>query len=107
MSFLRVQEVIANPCLEGGDGTQTVLRAADVLTELQGLAHLTLSDPKPVQVGGYTGQEVDVSVADGVLAACGGLAGGEASIFLAGGEVWSASAGSGSGSSPWASTTSR
>lgn len=93
ISFLRVQEVIANPCLQGGEGTQTVPRAADVLTELQALDHLNVSDPLPVQIAGYSGQQVEVSVADGVLAACGGLAGGEAAIFLAGGETWGASSG--------------
>ena len=36
---------------------------------------------------------MEVTVSDGVLAACGGLAGGEASIFRAGDEVWGAASG--------------
>jgi hypothetical protein len=91
--LLRVQEVIANPCVEGGEGTQTGPGAAELLTQLEALEHLELANHEPIQVGGFTGQQVDVTVKDGVLAACGGLAGGEAAIFGLGGEVWGASPG--------------
>ena len=96
VSFLRVQEVIANPCVEGGDGgegAQTGPGAADLITELEALEHLSVANHQPAQVGGFTGQQVDVTVSDGVLAACGGLVGGEAAIFGAGEEVWKASPG--------------
>jgi hypothetical protein len=91
--LLRVQEVIANPCVEGGDGAQTGPGAPDPLSELEALDHLSLGNRQPVQVGGFTGEQVDVTVSDGVLAACGGLVGGEAAIFEAGEEVWKASPG--------------
>ena len=90
--FLRVREVIENPCTEGNEGAQTGLGAADLLTQLENLAHLALSEPETVRVGGYIGRQVRVTVADSVLAACGGLAGGEASLLDAG-EVWKVSAG--------------
>jgi class 3 adenylate cyclase len=93
LSLLRVQEVIANPCVEGGEGTQTDPGAAELLAQLQALPHLALANQQPIQVGGIAGQQVDVTVADGALAACGGLVGGEAAIFSAGGEVWSATPG--------------
>lgn len=91
--FLRVQEVLQNPCVEGGEGAQTGPGAADLLTEMEGLEHLTLSNLQPAQVGAFAGQQVDVTVSDGALAACGGLAGGDVAIFGAGEEVWSASPG--------------
>ena len=92
--FLRVDEVIASPCVQGGEGTQTGPGTADVLGELEALdEHLELANHQPVVVGGFTGQQVDVTVSDGVFAACGGLAGGDASIFHAGDEVWGASPG--------------
>jgi class 3 adenylate cyclase len=90
--FLRVREVIENPCTEGGEGAVTGPSAADLLTELGNLEHLVLSDAETVRIGGYIGRQVRVTVADSVLAACGGLAGGEASILDAG-EVWKVSAG--------------
>jgi hypothetical protein len=40
-----------------------------------------------VAVGGYTGQQVDISIPPEVLAACGGLAGGDVGLFIAGNEV--------------------
>ena len=85
--------MIANPCVEGGEGTETGPGAADLLTQLEALDHLEIANHKAIQVAGFVGQQVDVTVADGVLAACGGLAGAEASLFRADGEVWSASAG--------------
>ena len=91
--FLRVDEVIANPCVEGGDRSHTGLRAADLITALEALKHLVLTKREPVQVGGFAGQQVDVAVSDAVLAACGGLAGGEAAIFGVADEVWGASPG--------------
>ena len=91
--FLRVDEVIKSPCVQGGEGTQTGSGAADVLTQIEALDHLDVANHKAVQVGGLTGQQVDITVADGVLAACGGLAGGEAAIFRAGDEVWGAASG--------------
>jgi class 3 adenylate cyclase len=94
VEFLRVDEVIESPCVPGGEGAQTGPSAADVITKLQALTgHLTVSDPITVRVGGFTGRKVDVSVADGALAACGGLAGSGASIFSVGGQTWSAASG--------------
>ena len=93
VEFLRVDEVLETPCGPGGEGAQTAPSAADLLTKLQGLAHLTVSDPITVRVGGYVGRRVDVTVADGALAACGGLAGGGASIFSVQGQTWSAVSG--------------
>jgi class 3 adenylate cyclase len=92
--FLRVDEVIENPCVEGGEGAQTAPGAADVLTDLQELeAHLSIANRETMMVGGFPAERVDVTVSDGVLAACGGVAVGEAAIFGAGGEVWGASPG--------------
>jgi class 3 adenylate cyclase len=94
--FLRVQEVIANPCIEGGEGgegAQTGPGATDLLTKLGTLDHLALSDVQPSQVGGLKGHRVDVTVSDGSLAACGGLVGGEVPLFVVGDEVWRASPG--------------
>ena len=93
VTFLRVDEVIAQPCVEGGEGTQPPPGAADLLTELGKLEHLTLSGRRFAQIGAYTGEQVEVTVSQGVLAACGGLAGAEASIFRAGDEVWGAASG--------------
>ena len=91
--FLRVDEVFASPCVQGGEGSETGLAAADVLGDLEALEHLELANQLPVEVGGFTGEQVDVTVSEGVFAACGGLTGGDASLFSAGGEVWGASPG--------------
>jgi hypothetical protein len=91
--FLRVDKVLENPCVEGGEGAQTGPGAADLITKLEALDHLALANQQPAQVGGFAGQQVDVTVSDGVFAACGGVAGGEAAILGAGEEVWSASPG--------------
>ena len=91
--FLRVQEVIEDPCIQGGEGAETGLAVADVLAELEAREHLAVGDPQSAEVGGFTGQQVDVTVANGVFAACGGMPGGEAAIFRAGDEIWSASPG--------------
>ena len=91
--LLRVDQVFANPCV-AGDGAQTGPAAADVITELEALDdHLALSDRAPASVGGSTGQQVDVTVSEGSLAACGGLVDSEVPIFGAGEEVWRASPG--------------
>lgn len=93
VSFLRVQEVLPNPCVEGGEGAETGLGAADLLSQLEALEHVTVSEPLTVRVGGFTGRQVDVTVSEGALAACGGLAGAGVSLFAAGAETWSASPG--------------
>jgi hypothetical protein len=91
--FLRVDEVITNPCVEGGEGSQTGPGAADLIAQLESLGHLEVSDRQPAEVGGFTGQQVDVTVADSALAACGGLVGSEVPLFGVGEEVWDASPG--------------
>ena len=90
--FLRIQQVISNPCVEQGEGAQTGPGALSLLTQVENLQHLTVSERVDVQVGGFTGQRVDVTVSDGVLAACGGLVGGDVALFGVGEaaehEVW-------------------
>jgi class 3 adenylate cyclase len=86
----RVQEVFRDPCVGGSDGA-TGPAAGDVIGELEALGHLEVSNAKPVQVGGFSGQQVDVTVSEGVLAACGGLVGQEVALFGIGDEVWRAS----------------
>ena len=88
--FLRVDEVITNPCIAGADRTDTGLPTPDVLTALEALHHLGLADRAPVEVGGFAGEQVNVTVSDAALAACGGLAGADAAIFGVGEEVWGA-----------------
>jgi class 3 adenylate cyclase len=91
--FLRVGEVLASPCVQGGEGAQTGPGATDLLAALEDLKHLTLAEPEPVQVGGFAGQQVDVTVSEGALAACGGLVGGDVALFVVGEEVWRAAPG--------------
>jgi class 3 adenylate cyclase len=92
VQFLRVREVIQTPCGEG-EGATTDVNAADLLTMLQHLDHLTVSEPQTVRVGGFAGRQVDVTVKDEALAACGGLAGAGVTLFMVGGQVWSAASG--------------
>ena len=91
--FLRVQEVIENPCVQGGEGAETGLARPTCSPSSRSSSTSTSETRSPSEVGGFPGQRVDVTVSDGVLAACGGMAGGEAAIFRAGDEVWSASPG--------------
>jgi len=89
ISFLIVNEVVASPCVEGGEGIDR--RPVNQIGELQFISHLTVSTPTPVVVGGFAGEQVDVTVSEGALAACGGLVGAEVPIFVAAGDVWRAS----------------
>jgi class 3 adenylate cyclase len=91
--FVRVSEVIEDPCVASGEGAQTGPGAADLITELENLRHLELANQQPAEVDGFTGQQVDVTVSEGALAACGGLVGGEVALFGVGEDVWRASPG--------------
>ena len=97
LDFLRVTNVIRSPCGPSPEETATVPAASDLLAQLGALSgpdgHLTLGELQTVTVGGVEGRQVDVGVADGALAACGGLAGGDVSIFAAGDQVWGAASG--------------
>ena len=94
VQFVHVDRVIQNPCGDPEPGTETGLGAADLLAQLGALDdHLTLREEKTVRIGGYTGQQVDIDVADGALAACGGLVGGDVSVFGIGDQVWGATSG--------------
>jgi class 3 adenylate cyclase len=93
VQFLRVQEVSESPCGPGSETPQPTLGAGDVLAKLQKLTHLSVSEPQTVRVGGYVGRQVDVTVSDGALAACGGLVGGGVALFNTGAEVWQAASG--------------
>jgi class 3 adenylate cyclase len=90
VTFLRVGQVFTNPCVAEGEGAQTGLGASDLFAALAGIGHLTLSSSQAVQVGGYPGQQAEITVDQDALAACGGLAGAEVPVFGAGDEVWSA-----------------
>ena len=76
-----------------GEGAATPVGAADLLTTLQGLEHLTISDPQTVRVGGYAGRAVEVIVKDEALAACGGVAGAGVTLFVVGPDIWEAASG--------------
>jgi class 3 adenylate cyclase len=90
--FARVQHVVTNPC--GEDVDASTAPVGDVLGELRALTgHIQLSDEQPVAVGRIAGTRVDVTIADGAQAACGGLVGADIPVFVLGDETWSASAG--------------
>jgi class 3 adenylate cyclase len=93
VQFLRVREVVPSPCLTGDDGASTGPVLVDPLAAMRGLEHLTLQDPKPTTLGAYHGKQVDVTVSEAALAACGGLVGSDVPIFRAGDEIWGASPG--------------
>lgn len=76
-----------------GEGARTGPGAADLLTELGALAHVELANQQPTRPAGYAGRQADVTVSEGVLAACGGLVGGEVALFRAGTGAWTASPG--------------
>jgi hypothetical protein len=91
VSFLRVNEVIANPCIEGGDEDQ--VGPTGVLASLAALEHLIVSEQQALTIGGRPGQQIDVVVSEGAQAACGGLVGTGVGVFRAGTEVWRAQSG--------------
>ena len=95
--FLRVRELITNPCTEEGADGVTGPSAVSLLTQLESLQHLTVSPRVPVVVGGTSGLQVDITVSEGTLAACGGLVGGEVPLFAVGEgaarEIWRAAPG--------------
>ena len=91
--FVRVKRVIADPCSDDGGGTKLGPSATSLLTQLKNLDHLTVSPEEPVQVGGYAGNKVDISVDEGVLAACGGLVGADVPLLVAGDDVLGFSSG--------------
>lgn len=99
LTFLRVRQVLTSPCLAGGgDDSSTGPSTPDVLAELAAIAavpgsHIEMSEPQPVQVGGIAAKEVDITVSQASLAACGGLAGADVSVFDTGDEVWGAAPG--------------
>jgi hypothetical protein len=69
LSFLRVEQVFATPLLTDrqlAGGRQRYLRAAprDLAAWFRRHPYLTTSKPKPVQLGGVTGMQVDVTVKD-------------------------------------------
>ena len=87
LSFLRIEEVIGDPCLREGTGIRKAPSALTLLIQVENLTHLSVTERQPVAVGAYTGQQVDISIPQEVLAACGGLAGGDMGLFIAGNEV--------------------
>jgi class 3 adenylate cyclase len=92
VDFTRVQEVITNPC--GADPVgATGPGANDVIGQLRALPHIQLSDQRPTTVGTSNAIQIDVTIADGAQAACGGLVGAEVPVFRLGNDIWSASPG--------------
>ena len=85
----RISEVLPSACIQGAEGA-TGPAPADVIAQLEALDHLELSEPLEVSVGGLQGTQVDVTVLESALAACGGLVGQDASVFVIGDETWGA-----------------
>ena len=87
----RVGEVLASPCVQGGDGATGP--AIGVIDQLSTLGHVEVANREPASVAGLSGEQVDVTISEAALAACGGLVGGDASVFVIGDETWSATPG--------------
>jgi class 3 adenylate cyclase len=88
----RVQQVFEFPCAGGGEGA-TGPTAGDILAELAALDHVEVANVQPAEIDGAPGQQMDVTVADSALAACGGLVGQEVTLFGIGAETWGAAPG--------------
>jgi class 3 adenylate cyclase len=91
--FLRVQGVITNPCTQEGTGAEEAPSALTLLTQLENLQHLVVSERLPVVIGQHQGLQVDIDVSDSVLAACGGLVGSDVPLLNAGQEILGFSSG--------------
>ena len=91
--FLRVQSVVTSPCVSDPGSAGTELAANEVIPQLDALDHVELSNQQPAEVDDRLAQQVDVTISEAALAACGGVIGAEVGVFTAGGEVWSASPG--------------
>jgi class 3 adenylate cyclase len=89
--YARIREVIENPCTQGGEGATG--STTDVIGQLSALGHVQVTDEVPVTVSGLPGRQVDVTISEGSLAACGGLVGAEVAVFGLGDETWSAAPG--------------
>lgn len=89
----RIGEVLPSACIQGSEGA-TGPAPTDVIAQLRELeGHLLVSEPLDVSVGGLPGTQVDVTVLESALAACGGLVGQDASVFIIGDETWGATPG--------------
>jgi class 3 adenylate cyclase len=91
MTVMHEPQVVQSPCVAGGEdiGTPT----ADVIAQLEGLGHIKVENPEALVIGGVPAQQVDVTIDQGALAACGGLAGADVPVFVVGDEVWGAAPG--------------
>jgi class 3 adenylate cyclase len=91
--ILRVRQVLSDACLQGVDPSELPVSgpgAKSLLTQLEAIGYLDVSERQPVQVGGLEGLQVDVTVDQGAQIACGGFAS-EVPVFYAGQEIWGAS----------------
>jgi class 3 adenylate cyclase len=94
LSFARVDEVLQSPCTQAGDPGSIEPVPTDVIAELAELHDwITLTAATDVEVGGLPARQVDVTIADSALAACGGVVGADVSVFGIGGETWGAAGG--------------
>jgi class 3 adenylate cyclase len=90
--FARVDEVIPDPCIQGGEN-QAAPVPDDVIGLLQPLTHMEVGEVAAVQVGGLAARQVDITILEGALAACGGFVGTDVSVFRIGDEIWGATPG--------------
>jgi class 3 adenylate cyclase len=91
--FLRITKVLTSGCDAGDPEAGTGLGTADVLADMEDVTFLDVSEPMPVEIGGIPAKQVDVAVSNAALAACGGLAGADVTVFDVGGEIWRAASG--------------
>ncbi|HEX2626507.1 MAG TPA: adenylate/guanylate cyclase domain-containing protein [Candidatus Limnocylindrales bacterium] len=84
----RISEVLQSACISGPSEGETVPVPTDVIDEMRHRDFLVVSDPTTVKVGSLDGQQVDVTISEAALAACGGLVGQDASVFAIGTETF-------------------
>jgi class 3 adenylate cyclase len=84
----RVTEVVQSACISGPSEGETVPVPTDVIDDMRHRDFLEVSEPTPVKVGALDARQVDVTISEAALAACGGLVGQDASVFVIGDDAW-------------------
>jgi len=89
----KVRGLLTDPCIAEGLAVSAGETPEDLMEAIKDLLYITPGEERELTLGDFEGKEIDFTISEAAMAACGSIGTGDVAVFRFGAENWSATPG--------------